>query len=127
MILFRIYVKLYVIPFNKNIMGILNFDKINKKTSSKEHINAYQSDCWVPGTYMPNMSEEDNYAWKGKHVWGENERVEIRKCIGAQMLLVVHKDWTIDMSANGKMNFIDNEFNELFEAVSEAKEILHID
>lgn len=76
---------------------------------------------------MPNMSDEDNYAWKGKHVWGDNERVEIRKCIGAQMLLIVYKDWSIDMSANGKMNFKDNEFNELFESVSEAKQILHID
>ena len=73
-------------------MGILDFDKPKKVRSTKEHNEIYQSDSGVAGTYMPNMSEEDNKKWKAKRINGDDERVEIRKNFDSQLLVIVYKN-----------------------------------
>jgi hypothetical protein len=61
--------------------SIINWDKPQKIRPSKEHAGMYSSDSGVPGTYMPNMSDDDIKKWKGKVVGATtgSPQVEIRK------------------------------------------------
>lgn len=46
----------------------------------------------VPGTYVPNMSEEDAKKFRAKHIKGTDERIEIRVEIGgANVNIFVYK------------------------------------
>jgi hypothetical protein len=114
-------------------MGILDFDKPKKVRSTKEHNEMHQSDSGVAGTYVPNMSEEDNNKWKGKHVKGADERIEIRKNLDSQLLVIVYKktdayenEWDHDMriSMNGPCRLTFKEWEEFKQAVEEAREKL---
>ena len=72
---------------------ILNFEKPKKVRSTEEHNNLFSSDCGVAGTFVPNMSKEDELKWKAKHIGGDDERIEIRKTLGgAQVLIIVYKE-----------------------------------
>ncbi len=107
-------------------MGILNFDIPKKIRSADEHNIMYCADGAVPGTYVPNMSKEDMYRWKAKHIRGANERVEIRKTIiGTQMVVIVSRD-EIKISSNSAIHFSPDDWNEFLTAVQEAKDILNI-
>ena len=130
---------------------ILDFDKPKKIRSTKEHNEMFQSDTDVTGTYVPNMSKKDMAKWKAKHIKGEDERIEIRKTLDSQLLIIVYKnpynpkypksdtsfeeyktqqkEWQkshldIRISMNGpcQLSFID--WNDLMGAVWEANEIL---
>lgn len=124
---------------------ILDFDAPKKIMKEEERREKYSSDCSVPGTYVPNMSKADNYKWKGKHIKGIDERIEIRKCVmGVQLLCIVYKDEEryeketneyysreklihnkIHLSANGKMCLTSKDWSELNEAIKEAVDILN--
>jgi hypothetical protein len=68
------------------------FRHTKKIRSTAEHNSKYGSDSGIPGTYVPNMSEEDKNKWKAKHIKGDDERIEIRKSFnGVQILIVVFK------------------------------------
>jgi hypothetical protein len=70
----------------------LSFDKPKKIRSTKKHNEKFLSDSGIAGTYVPNMSKEDELKWKAKHIGGEDERIEIRKTLnGVQLLIVVYK------------------------------------
>ena len=77
---------------------ILDFEKPKKVRSTEEHNDLFSSDLFssdsgVAGTFVPNMSEEDRYKWKAKHITGNDERVEIRKTLGgSQVLIMVYKN-----------------------------------
>jgi hypothetical protein len=72
---------------------LLSFEQPKKIRPTKEHNEMYSSDSGVAGTYVPNMSDEDRKRWKGKHIKGEDERIEIRKSLsGVQLLIVVYKN-----------------------------------
>jgi hypothetical protein len=72
---------------------ILDFEKPKKIRSTEEHNSLFSSDCGVAGTFVPNMSEEDQKKWKAKHIGGNDERIEIRKTLGgAQVLIIVYKE-----------------------------------
>lgn len=72
---------------------ILDFEKPKKVRSTEEHNNLFSSDCGVAGTFVPNMSKEDQYKWKAKHIGGDDERIEIRKTLGgSQVLIIVYKN-----------------------------------
>jgi hypothetical protein len=72
---------------------ILSFEKPKKARSTEEHNELFSSDCGVAGTFVPNMSKEDQKKWKAKHISGKDERIEIRKTLGgAQVLIVVYKE-----------------------------------
>jgi hypothetical protein len=72
-------------------MSVLDFDKPQKIRSTKEHNEMYSSDSGVAGTFVPNMSEEDKNKWKAKHIKGDDERIEIRKNLDSQLLVIVYK------------------------------------
>ena len=71
---------------------ILNFDKPKKVRSTEEHNEEFQSDSRIPGTFVPNMSKKDMNKWKAKHIKGEDERIEIRKTLDSQLLVIVYKN-----------------------------------
>ena len=92
---------------------------------TEQHNEYYASDSGIAGTYVPNMSPEDKLKWKAKHINGKDHRVEIRKTIGGtQLLIVVHDDWKVDLSANGKLVFDTGSWLDLKNAVDEAKIVL---
>ena len=70
-------------------MGLLSFDKPKKIRSTEEHNKMFPSDSGISGTYVPNMSKEDQLKWKAKHIKGDDERVEIRKEFGGVNLVVI--------------------------------------
>lgn len=73
---------------NRRNNMLLNFDKPDKIRSKEEHNRKHSSDSGVDGTYVPNMSDEDNMRWKCKHVTGKMERVEIRRLLGGVNLVI---------------------------------------
>ena len=120
-------------------MTVLDFNKPIKIRSSKEHAREFSSDSGVAGTYVPNMSTEDTMKWKGKHIKGKQERVEIRKTFGGQQLLIIVRksalsggknrwdyEGNVRMSSNGRIHMSFGEWQQLTEAVDEAKELIGI-
>lgn len=122
-------------------MSLLNFEKPKKIRSTEEHNDMFSSDSGIPGTYVPNMSDDDMYKWKAKHIKGEDERVEIRKTIhGVQVLIIVYKEikqvkyeynniteWhkrheNVCISMNGKLQMSWEVYDEFVRAIAEAKE-----
>ncbi|MBI2633021.1 MAG: hypothetical protein HYW78_01370 [Parcubacteria group bacterium] len=60
---------------------VLMWTKPEKIMTEEERQEQFPSDSEIPGTYMPNMSSEDQKAWKAKltgHRAG-HPQVEIRK------------------------------------------------
>lgn len=125
-------------------MPLIDFNIPKKIRSTEEHNKKYSSDSGVAGTYVPNMSVTDMNKWKGKHIKGNDERIEVRKTInGTQLLIVIFKNqrftpWEVNrdewrnnhkeirLSMNGKAELTFSDFEELKEVVSEAKTILGI-
>ena len=109
-------------------MSVLDFKKPVKLLPTAVWNDNHQSDSDIAGTYVPNMSEADKLKWKAKRIVGSDPRVEIRKTISnhgdyAQMLVIVRKDEVV-ISGNGRMNFSQENWNDLFDAVAEAKALL---
>jgi hypothetical protein len=122
---------------------ILSFDKPKKVRSTEEHNKMHTSDSGVAGTYVPNMSKADELKWKGKHIKGDDERVEIRKTIeGTQLLVIVYKtarkvkyDWNhvdewrkrhenVTISMNGKLSLSWVDYYEMIGVINEADELM---
>lgn len=121
-------------------MKILSFEKPKKLRSSKEHNEKYMNESGH--AWIPNMSEKDMEKWRAKHITGKDERIEIRKTFsGTQVLIVVFKNkrftkWEEDrvawsknhnnvrISANGKIDMTFDQYDELKQAIEEAKQIL---
>ena len=114
---------------------ILSLDKPAKILPTEEHNAFYSSDTNIAGTYVPNMSEDDQKKWKAKVIKrGDDPRVEIRKTVYggkdprfngyAQVLMIVRPDGSVVMSANGKICFAPQTFIEFKQAVDEARTLL---
>jgi nitrate reductase beta subunit len=131
---------------------ILDFKKPKKIRSTKEHNRMYSSYSGIAGTYVQNMSKEDMNKWKATWIKGDKERIEIRKTLGSQLLIVVYKNsynpkypdlqggeyekykseminWCkkhndIQISMNGKLDITFDEYKELLQAIEEAKQLL---
>ena len=108
-------------------MSLLSWDKPKKARSTEGHNKKFQSDTGIPGTFVPNMADEDKYRWKAKKIGGKNPRVEIRKTTDgkspldgsnayAQILLIVFPD-SLQFSMNGKA-VLDQD--ELVQAIAEG-------
>ena len=127
-------------------MNILNFDKPKKVLSTEKHNKEYSSDSGIDGTYVSNMSKEDKLKWKGKHIKGDIERIEIRtEEPKTNLLVIVYKNpqieswgdvryglhyndpYQIKMSMNGQSKWTMEQWSILHLAVNEAKEILGIE
>jgi hypothetical protein len=124
---------------------ILDFDEPKKVRSTEEHNKTYQSDSGVDGTFVPNMPKQDMMKWKAKKVGGDDPRVEIRKTVEgydpvlqrqqnnrgyagkfaghcAAQVLVIVRPHSVIMSANGRAVWGLQDWKELHQAVTEARE-----
>lgn len=126
-------------------MSIIDFERPKKVLPTKKHNAKYSSDSGIPGTFVPNMSEDDMVKWKGRHFRGNDERIEIRKTFQwtngkpypdgrnyySQVLIVVRKnpinDPAVVISTNGKVGMNISEYQQFTEAINEANEILNKD
>ena len=118
---------------------VLSWEKPKRKMS-KEDWKEQVFDGGPPGSYLPNMSDEDVKRWKAKHIKGKYARVEIRKELSALVVIVVSKSGTptkkhktiwdekdvghednLIISMNGKAHLSFEEFDELKQAVAEAR------
>lgn len=111
------------------------------KIMSTEKWQQISADSAPPGVYMPNMSDADAATWRAKLIGGRDRRVEIRiTVIGperaapprswarslvnhAQVLIIVEED-TVRMSANATMDFRNQVWDELVQAIAEARQAL---
>jgi hypothetical protein len=106
---------------------------------STEQWRRISADGAPPGVYTPNMSAADQQLWKAKYVGGASPRVEVRKTVAgpkrpaatwagfshnyAQLLVIVDA-YGVRLSANGTADFTGSEFDELAQAVAEARAVL---
>jgi len=109
--------------------SILDWSEPKKARPTKEHNETFVADGAPPGTYVPNMSNEDKAKWRAKLIGGKDPRVEIRKTVTgiargsekqgpyAQVKLVVRPDKSVRFSANGKAEL---DGVELIQAIDEA-------
>ena len=111
---------------------MINWDKPKKIHSTEEHNRTYSSDTEIPGTYVPNMSEEDQHSWKGKHInkGKANERVELRKTFSGEgyyaQVLIVIVDNGVKISSNGSIFMTHEETKETRDVINEAKQVMGI-
>lgn len=109
-------------------MTILSWETPKRVRSHKKHVEMYQADVGIPGTYVPNMSEEDKLRWKAHLVTGEDPRVEIRKAVKNRFsyLLVAVVRYThdlgldVELSLNGKAHLNAVDWQDLNTAIREA-------
>lgn len=126
------------------VLAILTFEKPKNVRGTEEHNEIYSLDCGVAGTYVPNMSDEDNGKWKAKYIGGEFARIEIRKHFddyewkekpsnycqrpmgnySSQVCINVYPDGGVVMSMNSRTGFTSNDWNDLQQAIAEAKQCL---
>jgi hypothetical protein len=133
-------------------MGILMWDK-PKKAMSTENWKEISFEDGPSGGYVPNIAEEDLDKWRAKLVGktSASPQVEIRSSIGgAQLLIIVnlgggykYKSYVrkgeklegrwggyetgginVHMALNGGAQFTFDEFAQIQQAVTEAKEFL---
>jgi hypothetical protein len=106
---------------------------------STEEWQRISADGAPPGVYTPNMSAADQQLWKAKYTGGQNPRVEIRKTVTgprhpapgwagfkqnyAQLLVIVDAA-SVRLSSNGTADFTGGEFEQLAQAVAEARAVL---
>ena len=118
-------------------MGIIMWKKPRKARSSKDHIEMHQSDCEVPGTYVPNMSNDDMKRWKGKVVGTRvgHPQIEVRKYPFVMILSnggYKYKYYTREktenivfhLSTSGAIQFTADELDEFGKVIEEMKEKL---
>lgn len=115
---------------------LISFDKPTKIRSTEEHNSYFSSDTGIAGTYVPNMSDADMKKWKGKHInkGKSNARIEIRKTIYNQILIVVtlgghelsykNEKYDIRISMNGPILLTFEQMEELNSVILEAKALL---
>lgn len=105
----------------------INWEKPKQARSTEEHNAIHSSDSGIGGTYVPNMSDKDAYAWKGKIInrGKPDARVELRKTFSgggnlAQVLIILTKDG-MKISTNGAIQMMFDDWNILRCVVDEAQ------
>jgi len=118
-------------------MGVLFWGKPKKIMREEQRRETYSSDSEVPGTYVPNMSDEDVKRWKAKLVGHRSghPHVEIRKDTAVIIVSLGgyrYKFYTpektrginIHIASAGPIQWTFDDFDNLVKAVEEAKEVL---
>lgn len=120
-------------------MSILVWEKPEKKMTTEQWQSEYVADGAPPCVYVPNMSNDDVNAWKARLVGMTTgyPRVEIRKGTTALMLIIVSlgqgfqqkyksmpEGTNVQMSMNGASALDWQEWEEMNEAIAEAREAL---
>ncbi len=122
---------------------ILSFEKPRKIRSANDHNEMHTSDSGISGTYVPNMSIEDQQNFKAKYISGDLERIEIRVTIGGVNCNIfvfndiyqpkyisqnrnkwINRHKNIKFSINGKMDVTFDEWDKINGAIKEAIDIL---
>lgn len=108
-------------------MSVLEWGKPPKAMSSAQWA-AISADGAPPGVYTPNMSQEWAQKWKarmtGQRGGGNGLKVEVRKTAGAQVLLVIHEDGWVQLSANGQSSFSPQDWQDLSAVAAEARQAM---
>ena len=127
-------------------MSVLSWDKPEQLMSKKDWKSCV-FDGGPPGSYVPNMSDDDRKKWKAKYIGGKYPRVEIRKTfttrhhvqavivvsptgkpLGKMTWVVQEPDFgseiNIKMSMNGSAHMTFDEFDNLWAAINEARLVL---
>lgn len=103
-------------------MTVLRWDKPARVMSRAEY-ESISADGAPPGVYTPNMSGADAATWRAKKIGGQDPRVEVRVLKGSQVLIVV-RPREVRFSMNGPAQFTDQDWKDLSQAVSEARDAL---
>jgi len=106
-------------------MSILMWDK-PKQVLTKEEWSNIVADSAPPGVYQPNMSADDRLKWRAKLIKGNPPRVEIRKgykC-GVNQLVIVTLARGLSIGANGTIILGWEDYQELQQAIAEARQVL---
>lgn len=109
-------------------MGVLYWGT-PAKAAPPEEWEEISADGAPPGVWTPNMSRPDMLRWKAKLIRGKRKadgmRIEVRKTVeGAQLLMVVFEDGTMQVSANGKLFLRAEDWMDMKLAVAEARDSL---
>lgn len=126
-------------------MGILMWDQPAKVMSTAER-NAISADGAPPGVYVSNMSAADQQRWRAKLVGQTvgHPSVEIRKSAGAAQVVIVvtlggfrekavirsdgfkifQKQHNIKISQGGAASYSWQDWEEMQQAIAEAKQVL---
>ena len=119
-------------------MGLINWVKPKRKSDPKSHVEDHVFDGGPPGAYVPNMSDDDKYSWKGKLVGTRsgNPHVEIRYY---PFVIIVSlgggykynyykpektKGVNVHVGTSGAIQMTFEKFDEMVEVVKEAREKL---
>ena len=116
---------------------VLIWTKPEKIMTEKERREEGNSDSEILGTYMPNMSGEDQKAWKAKLTGyrAGHPQVEIRKDTSV-IIIALHgykykhytpedtRDYAIHISSAGPIQWTSKELDEFQVAIAEAKAVL---
>jgi len=113
-------------------MTILSWDKPKLEEDYATWASRHVADSAPPGVYIPNMSKEDRRKWKAKLVGKRSGdlTVEIRRECGSLVAIKVGTvrqgktilvDYDIAISANGPIWLTLVEWDEMQQAIEEAK------
>jgi len=119
-------------------MGTIMWDKPKKIMTEKIRRERFQSDSGIPGTYVPNMTNDDIKRWKGKIVGKttDSPQVEIRKDSfviivslgGGYKYKYYNRDGTkginLHIGASGPIQLNFKEWDEMKKIVNEARQVL---
>lgn len=122
-------------------MSVLSWDKPAQIMTQEQREREFSADCAVPGTYVPNMSNEDIAKWKAKRVGFKagHPQIEIRKDTAVIVVSLGggyrYKHYTpeetrkvnIHIASAGPIQWTFNEFNDFVGAVQEARTILQVE
>lgn len=118
--------------------NILRWDK-PPRVESVEDWKSIQADSAPPGTYQPNMSDEDAQTWRAELKGKTTDHcvVEIRRRVGGALLVVkvardgvirdkygYHYTGDIALSLNGTGYLTFEEWRELGQCIEEARAVL---
>ena len=118
-------------------MGILRWDK-PPRVMSVEEWKRFEADSAPPGTYQPNMSDDDARTWRAEIKGKTTDHcvVEIRKSLGSLLVVKVARDGVIRdkygnrctgdlcISMNGPCYLSFAEWGELMQCIDEALSVL---
>lgn len=105
-------------------MILLSWEEPPQQRSPTAHADTFQSDTGIPGTFVPNMSVEDQQRWKAKLIGGKDPRVEVRKRFGVALGVIVVRYDRVTLSFNGKAEMTATTWTELQQAINEAQQEL---
>lgn len=119
--------------FTNEAVPVLSWEKPKPARSHRDHVALNSSDCGVPGTYQPNMSQEDRLRWKAKLVGKRRKRLQVEIRRNSTVIIVGGPDgymykrydnttpWAIHIATAGALVLSAQDWADLQRAVMEAR------